>query len=328
METIPLEIFKKFQSQCTKKIYLFNKEIKNKIKNIKTLKNKSILNLYLNKINSENYLNQCRKFIEEKYINSSEFPKLTEEFFSKVISESNFTNEYLLFYQSLIENYYEDSKFDFSYLINLIETKFMLDFTNKNMLLKNTINKLIFLPNDIENKEKENYLKSFKINNLKLISFLINNNILKPELKKTIYEILENDVEYLYHFIRLNNDVEEIDKLDLEKYDLRIKTLFNELRNKTPTKTENNKHLVNENKGKKFSTKLLIINMIEEYLFMEDFEELKYFVENNILKKNLQVKFVETVLLYGKNNKMEKEMKEILEKLKVILNKKPVKLNL
>jgi len=332
MKVIPLTLFNSFKNKTDDKIYLFNKKIVNKVKKNNNLKNKSsLLKLYLNKINTQNYLSQTKKFLGEKYITRDKLNELTTSFFSLLISEDNFTEQYLLFYKIILENYYNYHKYDFSYLVNLVESKFLIDFENKKVLLTSLINNLIKIPKDINDKEKNNYIKSYKINNLKNIYFMIKNNILDKKIIPSIYQSLSKDdnYEYLYEFLKLNLDIEYLRNFNQTKLsccNLRLQTLFKELyleleNDKEKTKLENKE--TKENKPK-ISNKLLIVNIIEEYLFLEEIEEVITFIENHILKKNLQVKFVETILSYGKENNKEKEMTYLLEKVKDTLKKKPV----
>lgn len=330
MKVIPLTFFNSFKFKTKEKVFLFNKKIVNKVKKSnKFKKNPSLLSLYLNKINLENYKNQCKKFLSEKYITKDKLNDLTTTFFSKIISEDNFTEYYLLFYKTILENYYDEHKYDFSYLVNLVESKFMIDFENKKVLLQDLINKLIKYPDDIKEDEKRNYIKSYKINNLKIIYYMIKHNILDEKIKDHIYKNLNNNnnYEFLYEFIKLNQDLDylnEFIKNNFTKLDLRLQTLFKELNTtllKTTILTNQPKNITTPNK---ISNRILIINIIEEYLFLNDIDEVITFIENYILKKNLQIKFVETVINYGKLNNKVDEMTNLLEKVTNTLKKKPV----
>ena len=326
MKVIPLNTFYSFKNVSNDTILLFNKQIKNKLKKNNNLrKNQTILNLFLNKINTDNYLIQCKKFLAENFIPKDKFNTITTEFYKKIISEGNFTESYLLFYKTIIENYYNDTKYDFSYMINLVESKFIIDFQNKKVLLGSFINSLTKLPNDIQEKEKNNYITTYKLNNLKLIYSMIKNNILSNDIIPYIYEILskENNEEFLYEFLKLTKDINYINTIDITQYNLRFQTLFKEL--KLSLQNNNPNHKNNKSIQKpKYSNKILIINIIEEYLFNEEIDEVKVFIENYILKKNLQVTFVETALTFGKNNNNLKDIQDMLEQVKDTLKKKPV----
>ena len=326
MKVIPLNTFCSFKKVSNDIILLFNKEIKNKLKKNNNLKkNQNILNIFLNKVNTENYLTQCKRFLAENFINKDKFNYITTEFYKKIISESNFTDSYLLFYKTIIENYYNESKYDFSYMINLVESKFKMDFENKKVLLESVINNLTKIPNDINQKESCNYIKSYKINNLRLIYSMIKNKVLSDDIISYIYDTLNSDtnIEFLYEFLKLTKDIQFINNLDISKYNLRFQTLFKELKNSLNKKdTNNNKSL--SIKKPKFSNKILITNIIEEYLFNDEIDEVKVFIENYILKKNLQVVFVETALTFGKNNNNLKDIENMLELVKHTLKKKPI----
>ncbi|ADO67511.1 hypothetical protein crov477 [Cafeteria roenbergensis virus] len=326
MKIIPLTIFNSFKNKTDDIIYLFNKKIINKVKKTGSIKKKSsMLNLYLNKINIDNYIIHAKKFISEQFISKEQINTFTKNFFALIITEDNFTEQYLLFYKIIIENYYSYHKFDFSYLVNLTESKFLMDFKNKRVLLEKIINDIVKVPDDITLKEKENYLKSIKINNLKIIYYMIKHNILNKQIMSTIYTVLDNDTnfEYLYEFIKISKDIDYLKTFDFTKCNLRLQTLFKELLNNLEI---NNVHVdcKKEENNPKISHKLLIINVIEEYIFLDEIDEVITFIENYILKKNLQIKFVETVILYGTQHNKSTEMTQLLEKVKNTLKKKPV----
>lgn len=321
---IPINTFCSFKNQTKDIILLFNKEIKNKLKKKNNLKqNQTILNIYLNKINNDNYLIQCKKFLAQNYIEKNKFNEFTEEFFQKIISEDKFTENYLLFYKTIIENYYNETKYDFSYFINLVESKFLIDFEDKKVLLQNIINKLLIIPKDLQEKEFQNYLNTFKVNNLKIISFLIKHKILDNKINDIIYQKLleEKHHEYLYNYLKINLDIEFIKNLNMDIFSLRLKTLFKELVGSIK-KSEN--RIKSKDEKMKISHKTLIKNIIEEYLFIDEIDEVKTFIDNYILKKNLQIIFVETALSYGKINDKEKEIINMLELVKANLKKKSV----
>lgn len=330
MKVIPLAVFSSFKTSIKEKIHLFNKKIVNKVKKNKNIKNKSsLLNLYLNKINKENYLSQTKKFLGEKYILKNQLNDLTTSFFSLLISEDNFTEQYLLFYKTIIENYYEFHQYDFSYLVNLVESKFIIDFQNKKVLLSNLINKLVKIPKDIDENEKINYINSYKKNNLKVIYFMIKHKILDSKLKNFIFDILnsKDNYQYLYEFLKITQDIEYLKDFcsnNLDELNLRLKTIFKELLNKLENKSTVISKSPITRPTPKISNKILISNIIEEYLFLDDVDEVKTFIDNHILTKNLQVVFVETVLNYGKKNGKNAEMTQLLEKVKDTLKKKPV----
>lgn len=323
MKIIPISLFLNFKSLVNTHILLFNKEIKSKLKKNNNLKkNQTILNLFLNKVNNDNYYNQCKKFIANNYIQKNTFDNLTLEFYKKIILEGTFTESYLLFYKTIIQNYYNQSKYDFSYLINLVESKFLMDFHNKKVLLSSVINKLIQIPTDLSQDEIKNYNNTHKLNNLKLIFYMIKNNILSETLTLNIYSTLINYKEFLYEFIKLNKDIEYLNSINLNHFDLRFKTLFIELKKKLQ---ENHKNNITTTINKpKISNKILITNIIEEYLFIDEIDEVKTFIENYILKKNLQIQFVEIALNYGKNNDKQDEIENMLTKVTSTLKKKTV----
>ena len=336
MAVIPLDIFFSFKSKTSDKILLFNKKIKNNVKKHKNLKKfQSPISLVLNKINNENYEIHLKTFLKNNYLEDSSFENLTIEFFVKMLSDDKFMEYYLLFYKELLQAYYSKTKFDFSFLVNLVESKYLMDFENKKVLLENIIHKNIKIPSDLNDKEKNNYLQTYKNNNIKLIYYLIKNNIIQNNIiKNVIYPTLnkKDNISFLYEFQLLYKDYDYIKTLDLSEYDLRFQTLFKELLNEEniPKLFKVNKSKVkselNDKEKPKISNKILIENIIEEYLFMEDIDEVKTFIDNHILKKNLQIKFVEIALEYGKKNDKIDEIKFMLQNVSPNLKKKPVKI--
>lgn len=330
MKVISLDTFLSFKKFGDNDMMLFGKKIKNHIKKSKTIKkNFSYLNLTLNKVNNTNYLIHLKNFLKTYYIENNQFSNITLEFYVKMISDDNFMESYLLFYKELLEAYYKKSKFDFTYFINLVESKFLMDFENKKVLLGNMINSKINIPDDITEEKKLNYINTYKTNNIKLIYFLIKHDILDDKIIQNIlYPILsqEENLQYLYELLVLNKDYDYLSKLNFNNYNLRFKTLFKELLNSKNNIPSKNSNINKTTKNNKNNNKNLIENIIEEYLFMDEIDEVKTFIENHILKKNLQVKFVEISLSYGKSHNKEKEIKGMLEQVSHILKKKPVNL--
>lgn len=325
MKLIPLNRFLEFKTLVSEKILLFNKEIKSKLKKNNNLKkNQTILNLFLNKVNNDNYFSQCKKFIEKNYIQKESFDNLTVEFFKKILLEGTFTESYLLFYKTIIKNYYNETNYDFTYLINLVESKFLIDFENKKVLLESFIQNLINIPTDLNKKEIINYHNTHKLNNLKLIYYMIKNNIFSKDLITIIYKTLsQNDnKEFLFEFLKLTKDINYINSINLNEFNLRFKTLYIELKQQLEKNTIKNVDVINTKP--KISNKILIINIIEEYLFIDEIDEVKIFIENYIFKKNLQIVFVETALQYAKQNNKRKEIEYMLKQVTETLKKKSI----
>lgn len=311
---IPIKNFLLFKNKCNKEILLFNKIISSPKVNLKklNLKNENNLSLILNKITLQNYQDKAKIFLEKEFLGSNEaLDSFTRQIYFKMLSDEHFQYSYLKFYQIIISAYnHYGIKYDYSYLVNLIETKYLMDIFNKDTLLGKIINKEI--PND----------KKYSYHNLVLIISMIKENILSEELFQNILNQFVNNQDYPEEILVILKNYPEkqseiISKLNFENYGLRYQVIFKEM---LENKVEDIK-IVDKIKKKTNEKENLFRNIIEEYLFNEEFEEILVFVKNNLNSNMDNNKFVEIAIeIY-----LENENKNVINMLMQLYQKNIIK---
>ena len=312
MKTIPIDIFLSFKNKCKKELLLFDEVIKDNYQlNLKqlNLKNGNNLSLILNKITLQNYPEKVKIFLQEEFLgNNNLLNKFTREIFVKMLQDINFQFCYLKFYTEIISAYnFYGIEYDFSYLINLVESKYLMDIHHKDVLLSKII------------KENLSDDKSLVYHNLILISDLVKEKILDDKILDVIFNDLNqhlNLAEELYIFVKENPKPEFLQQIDLSKYNLRYQVLFSELNQinkQNSIKLEKEQELIVNNKEENE-----IRNMIEEYLFLEEIEEILTYFKNKISTHQMKNLWVEVSLdLY-----LEEEENKILYLLMNLYKKK------
>ena len=222
----------------------------------------------------------------------------------KIIHDVNFIDLYLKFIikiQKIINN--TDLKIDFlGPILILTEKKFNLDFLNEN----NDIFNLLKIPNDINNKTQD-YLFIYKINNLKIIFHLIKNKILSDNISPVIIKLLtkiDKTGEIIYNWFSLYNKIPENELVLLNNiiknnnYSNRIQIILNNFIETNNVTTDNiitgdvtTDNVTTDNVTTNNVTyDIEIINIIEEYIYIKNLEEIKLYINENcknILNKNI-----------------------------------------
>jgi hypothetical protein len=183
----------------------------NNILKNKTLQNKkesvaNRINLILNKLSENNIEPLINEYIDNiGNLDELNWQICQRTFYSKMLSENKFMKIYIIFFKiiSVIYNY------DINYFINLLETKFKLDyvfdFETEDTFLQNLSN---------ENLSNENLSTVKRNNNLHLIYNLVSMNILDNNLFDYCDNIIINQILYtedIYNWfilrdIKLSND--------------------------------------------------------------------------------------------------------------------------
>ena len=164
------------------------KKIINILKNpkIKLIKDKisNKVNLILNKLSENNIENLVIEFIENiKITNIDEYNEFIRTFYIKILSEINFSKNYLKFFSLITDTYNSIYDYNIEYLYYLIENKFKYDYENIN---DNNLDLL----KDIDSDDK-------RINNLSLLNIMINLNYFNLNFKIYIENYLLEQTKYL-----------------------------------------------------------------------------------------------------------------------------------
>jgi len=179
-----------------------NKNNKNKFKD--NLFNK--LNSILNKLSHNNINNLVIEFIDNiGGINITDFEEVQKILYLKIINDINFISIYLNFIKIIIYIYNKVSNYTFKFFIDIVESKFKLDYLNINIY----DDKLKFIYKLCDNIDVLDELSELKRkNNLILLKNLIDFNFLSNKLIIICTDNIINQNKYLYDiyfWFNLNN---------------------------------------------------------------------------------------------------------------------------
>jgi len=268
------------------------------------------LNLLLNKLSIDNFDLIIKEFIEKfNDIDQENYNIILKELYINILKNDKFTDLFVKFYHKINNIYNYKYKFNNSQCIDMVEYKTQFDY---NVIEKNL--EFDFL-NSFDSEEN-------KINNLKLICFLINSNNLKKNIIDEISKMLLNsDVipsinfwfldenikdNIKYNFNTYNNKLNNKLNNDLNnRYKIILKNLLDKLfNNKDPSENiVNTEKLIIEDNDVKNVIEIEAYNIIEEYLLLEDLEEIKTYInENSLDNNNLKYFFKESFNCYFNNN--------------------------
>lgn len=292
-------------------------------------KTENKVNLLLNKLCKNNFDNITIEFIKTfQEIEITEFNKIIEAFYVKIIKDEKFFSIFLKFFIKITNIYNHFFGFTIEHFFDIIEKKTKYDYSN------------------IEIEEENSFLLKLdreenRINNLKLIILLIDNKLLDFKIISEVSNILvnTNNIPDIYTWFS-NKIVNKIDN---------IKNYNEELKNKL-TEGINNRYIVLlknlldsndidyeseseesieeiefENLEEKSDYEIAIENIIEEYFLLEDFDEIEIFInEYKSSDDNFRV-FSENIinLFFKKNLSCFEKFKNLiinLKKKKIIEN--------
>jgi hypothetical protein len=286
------------------------------------------VNLVLNKLSEINFNNLLVEFIETVgKVTEEDYISLLKSFYYKMMSDINFVKIYLEFFKVISKVYNDGYNLSPKFFYDLIENKFNFDYKNKKLT-----DDFSFL----EDFNEENK----RINHLIITKNLINIHLLKPELKNEIDTLILNQTKYyvdIYYWFQnekisqeykdiitkkvLNNSLPLREKVLLDDL-LEIKKHFNVIiddkkEKKEPVKIVNKK----SSKTNEIDTlKLETVNIIEEYLAMENVEDIKNFIDDkckDALAKNKFCQFTFNRYFEGTSE----EAGKILELIKTLVKK-------
>ena len=301
---------------------LKNQKIQNKKDNID-----SKVNLILNKLSESNINSLIIEFVQNiNQIDLDHFEEVQKIFYLKIISEINFVKVYLQFIKILGYLYNKIQNYNLSFFYSIIETKFMLDYTDYDITPESKFNFI---------KEQDGETK--RINNLILIKTLIENKM----LNSLIYDICDQtiinqdiflpDIYYWYSSKNRDLTLEEKEKINthLKKFNInsRETVLLESLLTKKIGKIPDNKQKVTINNKKEpekinvNTLELETINIIDEYLLIKSFDDVKYFIETRCIDAINKNKFCE--FLFDKYFSLNKNnSSEVIELILELIKKK------
>ena len=290
----------------------------NKIKKINKLKKINDFNIILNKISETNYKEIIKDFFNSIIITNDKIKEFCEIFFNKIINDTTFIMSDSLFFIDLIKglhiNYPELNQ---NILLEYIEYFFI-------KLYKENFNEI----------QRKNYLQFlynlsklglFKENLLiEITEFIL--NLTNPNYFYDIYIwfIINKNLLKIKKYIKLLNN-----KIDQSKNNKRNETLikslfFEEIEEKEVKYKKEKKIIKNTIDGNNIE----IENLIEEFLILEDKNEIKLYIEEECLTPKNKNNFCYIILkiLFKKNKSNINKLLNLLDFL--IYNKTLFKSNL
>jgi len=335
----------------SKKYKIQPKKTKNIFKNpkIRLIKDKinNKVNLILNKLTENNIENLILEFIENvKISNFDDYNEFLKTIYYKILSEINFIKIYLDFFITVTDIYKHVYDFSIEFFYDLLENKFKLDY--ENIIDDN----FIFLT-ELEDENK-------RINNVILINELIKIDYFDMKFKDYIENYLLNQNKYLtdisiwFKYNKLTTD--QIDRIkhiisNTENFrdKILLENLVNGSTNKIVFKKQNVSHfqesdqhsggsdildLRSANGGKskvpvqtfnsqpkKINNNVELLNILEEYLFIDNSESIENYIEINCTDAFTKNKFCEFII--GEAFKLSNdEYKKISSLLKMLIKKR------
>ena len=267
------KILKKIKKQLnSSNIYYKYKKPKNTY--IKT----NNINILLNKICISNIDNILIDFFNNIKITENNINNFIKIIYNKILNEKSFIKTNSIF---LIK------------FFNILYNNFSIDFTN---IIINYINENF-------NNNYLNYDENKKENFLNFIKELVENNMLTKSIYHDMITYLLNkklyiDIYYLLKntsIIKKYNDI--IDNIINNNNNIRLQTLFKSLNIKKKSKKKSVKKKI----SKKINYDLEIENIIEEYLFLKDINEIKLYLKENNNNKTNFINILKNKIKYNKN---------------------------
>ena len=248
-------------------------------------KTENKVNLIVNKLSKTNFEEVIKEFIETFLtIDQVEFNKILKVLFLKIIKDDKFTELFFEFYL-LITNIYQNL-FDVSneYFINLIETKVKFDYLDEQLEKEYSfISKLN--REECRNNNLNLILLLIKSNNLNMkILTVISNYVVNTNYVPDIYfwfskkTVKNEDPISNYNTILTNKLSEDINN----RFVVLLKNLLdnNDIKYEEEEFSSDSESICDINyESNKSNFEIEIENILEEYLLLEDFDEILNFLD-------------------------------------------------
>lgn len=279
------------------------KNLKKTKKNINILKNQKLqnkkdnivnrVNLILNKLSESNIDNLIIEFIENiNQVSLENFEDIQKAFYFKTISEINFVKIYLKFFKVIGYLYNKVQSYNLSFFISIVETKFNIDYMQQPI----NSDKYTFLI-ELEGETK-------RMNNMILIKNLVDLNFCSDKLIHLCDKVILNQTTYLpdiYHWFNSKNKELTKNEIDVIKSILnsintpRDKILLENLINKVKTTQSVVKEVERETVVGD-TLKLETENIIDEYVLIKSFDDIKHFIDTRCVDAIAKNKFCEQLI--------------------------------
>ena len=258
-------------------------------------------NFILNKLSETNFNNIILEFIESiNYITIDEYNDFLKTIYIKILSDINFINLYLKFIELINYIYYNVLNHNLSFLINIVNKKFNLDYLNEKI-----------------NDDNYNFINEFdnptyRINNIRLIKNLYNYELISIESYNSYEDILLTSNIYIadiYYWKPIMNEINivKLHNILSNKLNIRDKVLI--------------ENLLNNNNNTELD--YIIDNYITNNIIDEIINYINNYCKDNISKTNLCKNIIEIHIKKMKSRKYYfslKEYPEIAAKLKLSYN--------
>lgn len=253
----------------------------------------SRINLILNKLSRNNFEQIIEEFvIKFSQIDQNEYDIILKSIFIKMIKDEKFISIFFKFYNNINQIYEYLFDFNNKEFINLIEIKIKNDYTNLDL------------------NENMKFLENFKseehrLNSLKILIYLVEKKNLHIDVINIVSDFLMNtdfipDINFWFSnkFIKNNLNIKDfnkklVDKLSNEMNNRSLVLLKNLLDSNDidyQIEDEDNEEEIFESSIEEVNDKtefeIQIDNILEEYLLLEEFDEILSFFENFINKDN------------------------------------------
>jgi len=289
------------------------------------------VNLVLNKLSEINLNNLLFEFIETiNKINEIEYLEIQKAFYIKMQADISFVKIYLDFFKVISSVYKEVYNFNSDFFYSIVETKFYIDY--KNIKFSESFNFLNDYNDEIKRINNLTILRTMMNNNMLLqsIQSIIDSTILEqnnhyadiyywfqnekitPEIKDKIKQIIINNTLPLREKVLLDNLVD--DNIKIEKK-INIYHNIESNTNKSP-----NLKIKNIDKIDIDTLKLETVNIIEEYLNLDNIEDIKEFIEDRCKDALSKNKFCKYMFDKYFEISLEKSIK-ILDLIKLLVKK-------
>jgi hypothetical protein len=284
----------------------FDKKNKNSKSGTNILKNHKIqnkketitnrVNLILNKLSESNMDSLIYEFIENiNQVNEEQFNEIQKAFYVKIISEINFIKIYLQFFKIISYIYNKVLNYDISYFYSMIEMKFKIDYMGY-----------------VNNEMNDNTEECKRINNLCLLKNFIENKFLVNNMTLYCDNVILSQTKYLPDiYFWFNSKNRELTKDEASKIKSittnpnikllsRDKVLLESLINKTKVISDTKPVVTNVVTNNVVTNSNIIVlecnNIIEEYILMKSFDDIKYFIETRCTDAITKNKFCYTMI--------------------------------